>query len=331
MLKPITILALLLLAAAAGADQAESSEGRPMLGFNVKGSLNTAEQVAMLREALRNRDNTEQLVLRIQGGTRSQRDMPDAWTDEKIEAWASIQEEFGCTFVFVPNFNDTPESQYALFQRWREAGVEYALVELMNEPYLPKFRLAHDDPRNIRNNRFEVTPATELMTPAKYLGMAAEFARTFWAEGIPFAASLAPEWDGRQGELYAAWNDAVIEAINGRPNVHATLHLYRRLPGQVDLDQIGRLKSRIGGKRLLVTEAGVLAPDDFSYEDFVELETAFLSDIIERLDHGDMLLSQVLYSDYRRLFEPSFHPHWEGLSPKGEALFDLFGFPEKPR
>ncbi len=329
--KLMTIIMLVMLVAFTSAESAGSSEGRPLLGFNVKGSLNTAEQVAMLREELSQRENVSELVLRIQGGTRSQRDMPNAWTDEKIEAWTAIQEEFGCTFIFVPNFNDTPESQYALFQRWKAAGAEYALIELMNEPYLPKFRLAHDDPRNIRNNRFEVTPATEHMTPQKYIEMATEFARTFSAEGLPFAASLAPEWDGRQGELYAAWNDAVIEAIVGRANVHATLHLYRRMPGQVDLDQINRLKSRIGDRRLLVTEAGVLVPDDFSYEEFVELETVFLSDIIGHLDHRDLLLSQVLYSDYRRLFEPSFHPHWEGLSPKGEAMFDLFGFPEKQR
>ncbi len=332
--KPIAgvlaVTALLIISArGASVESDASSDPGPMVGFNSKGTLNTIEQVEMLRSELRARENAHRLVLRVDGGTRSQRTYPADWTDEMLQEWVSIQQEFGCKFILNPNFNDTPQSQFALYQRWRAAGAEFFLVELMNEPYLPKFRRAHDHPQNIRARRVEVTPVTEFMTPQKYIELATGFVRAFRGEGIPFAAALAPERDGNPGRIYAAWNNAVIEELNKHANIHATLHLYQRPGETLDLEQIDRIKQRIGAKHLYITEAGVLGYT-VSYDDFIEMEVSLLAGIMDRLEPEDLLLSQVLYNDYRRTYEASFHPNWSGITPKGAAILDLFGLRKKP-
>lgn len=306
-----------------------TAAAEPLVGFNVKGSLDGLNQVAMVQREFRNRDNPGRLALRLQGGTRSQRVYPEEWPDALIEAWVSVQTEFGCPLVFVVNFNDTPASQRNFFQRWTDAGATHMLIELMNEPYLPKFRRAHDDPLNVEQGRIEVTPATEFMTPEKYLGMVDAFVAAFADTGLPFAAALAPEREGAAGEAFTEWNDAVLTGIQSRPGLHATVHLYRRMPSALDYDQIGRLQERLGERRLYVTEAGVVNADDLPYEDFIAAEVAVFSEILSRLRPGDLLLAQVLFTNYPRTFEASFHPQWNGLSPKGHTLLNLFGIPRK--
>lgn len=97
-------------------------------GFNAHGNEDIENQMLYLDvfmksipESLRSR-----LVIRVTGGTLSQKTKPGEWTDEIIRSWVEIQKKYGFGMVFVVNGNDSPKGQSELIQRWLDQGAVFA-------------------------------------------------------------------------------------------------------------------------------------------------------------------------------------------------------------
>ena len=298
------------------------AQGLPFIGFNAKGDLNTPQQVAMADSLLSKLPTKvkSKLVIRVAGGTRSQRTFIDDWTDEKVSLWANLQKKHGIHLGYTVNGNDTPINQVRVIQKFTDAGAQFDFLEMMTEYYLPKFRLGKTD-------RPEVT---EAVTVESYLD---DILPRFWKEldalELPYYliyAPLKPHGSDKQQEYNTNWNRVMNEALNGRysdRDLHAVLHLYKQGPQPYDYDQINRLREALPqGRHIAVTEAGVI-DKELTYAQIAPQIREHYTEIFKRLGAGDFLLDQVLYSDYAKDNTATLNSHFAdqgGLTPKGAMV-----------
>ncbi|MFS0918918.1 glycoside hydrolase family 5 protein [Brevibacillus sp. 179-C 1.1 NHS] len=297
------------------------------VGFNAKGSLAVEEQYRLLRDGLtklkQQQIKTDKVWLRLQGGSISQKTYPKDWTDNDIRQWAAIQKEFDVPYIFVVNFNDTPQSQWGFYKRLTDHGLKFAFIELGNEQYLPKF--AESKVEDFE----EVTRRTSEMTPQKYIALSNEYIEAFTPADLPFYVQFAPEKEEKT--ITDVWNKAIAQAINENgflsPKINGTIHLYERDgAGSLNEKQIGDIKNLVNRPmHIAITEYGVVDKrGKLSLQQFIEQEKQLTTRIFNQLQKGDLLLNQVLYTDYKQVGAAVFHPDYDGLTPKGQAIIELF-------
>lgn len=297
------------------------------LGFNAKGSLNPQEQTDFFRVKLEEMKAqgkaTDQIYIRLQGGTLSQKTYPSDWSEDNISSWAKIQEDFGCPFIFVVNLNDSAESQLAFYNRMVQHGMEFCMIELGNEQYLAKYTQSKVDEFE------EVTDRTAGMTPEKYAALCNEYIDVF-PDTIKFGVQFAPDKEGNKN--MTAWNTSMADLINSNAfhtsHLVGTVHLYERDgAGSLNEKQILDLKKSVQvNLPIAVTEYGAIdSTGTLSENELISQEIDLTNRLISCLDSGDILLNQLLYTDYKTVGAAAFHPQYLGITPKGTAIFDLFG------
>lgn len=298
------------------------------MGFNAKGNLDTADQYKYVEKQFaslkKSKYDTSKIYLRLQGGTISQKTYPKDWSDSKIALWAKLQKTYKCKYLFVVNLNDTASNQLKFYERMKKAGVKFCGIELGNEQYLPKFassKVGKDS---------EVTKRTTSMTPAKYIKLCNEYIKVMKKYKLPFYIQFAPQSDNNK-KLYESWNTAMVKAINGKKfgygKIYGTLHLYERNgAGSLDVTQIGALRKRIKPAfRLAVTESGVSDKKNaLSEKAYAKQELELTKRILSQMHSGDMVLNQVLYTDYKTIGSATLHPQKKGMTVKGKEIFKLF-------
>lgn len=298
-----------------------------LVGFNAKGSLDTKDQYAYVRKQFANLKkagaDTKKIMIRLNGGTISQQTYSKDWTDSEIACWAKLQKTYGCKYIFVVNLNDTAQNQLKFFQRMKKAGIKFSMIELGNEQYLPKFAES-------KISYKEVTKRTSAMTPEKYIRLCNEYIRLLKKYDLPFYVQFAPESENN-AKAYNAWNTAIIQAINGKKfasgRIHGAIHLYERNgSGSLNEDQIKNLKKHVNRNiSIAVTEYGVVdKKGKLSKRAYVKQEAALTRRILRQLDKDDLLLNQVLYTDYKTVGAAVIHPKAKGLTAKGKMITKLF-------
>jgi len=293
----------------------------PFIGFNCKASYQTTEQVVyadslfstMTPEALAN------MVLRIPGGTRSQKDFAVDWPDHRMQLWTQLQGKYGYKMAYVVNGNDTPANQLALIRRWQKNRAEFVFLEMMTEYYLPKFAKPKLHKEEVTRR---VTPElyTERILPAFY--------QKLDSLNLPYFLIFAPAKLAAGVEVYGEWNAKMMTYVHREyrnREIGAVLHLYRKdLDEPYDYDQVTRLRERMPkGMPIAVTEFGVLV-DDISPEEHAVLSVEHAAGITAELRRGDFLLDQVLFHDYPRNLRADANPRMGGITPKGRMMVEYF-------
>lgn len=297
------------------------------VGFNTKATLSYEEQCKYVSVGLKNLQqngyNTNRVWLRLNGGTISQKTYPSDWTDDNIIKWVNLQKEFNCKYVFVINFNDLPENQLNFYNYLVNKGMEFSMIELGNEQYLPKFA------EEYKGDNDEVTKRTSKMTPQKYIELSNEYIKAFSSANLPFAVQFAPNKEDKND--YTLWNKAIVNAINknnfSSSNLCGTIHLYEREgDGTLDVTQISRIRKLLNKQiPFAVTEFGVADKNKtIEYQSFILQEKHLTQRIMNELKNGDMLFNQVLYTDYKTATVEVFHSDFSGITPKGEMIVNLF-------
>lgn len=297
------------------------NDSPPFIGFNCKASYQPPLQVVFADSlfSMMTESALENMVLRIPGGTRSQKDFAADWPDHKMELWTDLQKKYGYRMVYVVNGNDTPANQLKLIRRWQDHGAEFVFLEMMTEYYLPKFSkpMLHK-PEVTRR----VTPEiyTEEILPAFYHHLD--------SLDLPYYLIFAPAKVKAGMEIYGDWNAKMLTYVE-RESVNrelgAVLHLYRKdLEKAYDYGQIGRLRDRLPkGTPIAVTEFGVLV-DNIGMEDHAILSVEHADAIASELREGDFLMDQVLFHDYPRNLRGNTNPRFGGITPKGEKMVAYF-------
>jgi hypothetical protein len=294
----------------------------PKVGFNCKASYNIVQQTAFADQlfAELSEEVLENMVLRIPGGTRSQKDFSQDWPDEKMKLWTDLQKKYGYTMVFDVNGNDTPENQLALIRRWQANGAEFEFLEMMTEYYLPKFSKPDLSKPEV-TRRVDETIYTEEILPA--------FFEQLDSLNLPYFLIFAPAKKTKTGaERYAGWNQHMIDFVKnhqGDQQLGAVLHLYQKdYKKPYDYDQIDRLRAALPDTPIAVTELGVL-DRSVPIEDHPTESVRHIAAVISHLRKGDYLMDQVLYHDYRNGNPMAdTHPMYGGISPKGTAVVNYF-------
>lgn len=297
------------------------------VGFNAKGSLAVSEQTQFLQNELKKwkeqNISTEKVWLRLQGGSISQKTYPEEWSDHDIREWVQVQKEYGVSYIFVVNFNDEPKDQANFYKRMTDLGMKFAFVELGNEQYLPKYRESKVDESE------EVTKRTSGMTPKKYIQLSEEYIQAFQAFDLPYYIQFAPEKEDQTNTT--EWNREIAHAINtnafSSEKINGTLHLYERNgDGSLNEAQISDIKNLV--KRpisIAITEYGVVdKKGKLTSQKRIDQEMHLTKRILNQLQDGDVLLNQLLYTDYKQVGGAVFHPDFDGLTPKGKNMVDLF-------
>jgi hypothetical protein len=288
------------------------------LGFSAKGSLQAAEQVALTDKMLDDfpqglKDN---LHIRVSGGTRSQKEMPNDWKDSDIRLWTDLQKKHGFKFVFVVNGNDTPQSQKQFYQKWVGFGAQFSFVEMMNEYYMTKFRTGD-------KSKPEVTRA---ITPEVYAeDLLPKFINEFKSLDIPLFVIFAPEKEGKKNNTYLKeWNNVVASAIKKNfkdVKIGVTVHLYEKGETNYNYQQLIRLREMLPqGVPIAVTEAGSLDPKIRDYDSAGKTIYKHYKSIAMHLRPGDYLFDQTLYNNYSNNTMATLHSSYNGITPKGEQV-----------
>ncbi|MGN0482812.1 MAG: glycoside hydrolase family 5 protein [Lachnospiraceae bacterium] len=298
------------------------------VGFNAKGNLDTSDQYKYVAKQFaslkKSKLDTSKVYLRLQGGTISQKTYPKDWSDGKIALWSKLQKTYKCKYLFVVNLNDTASNQLKFYERLKKAGLSFCGIELGNEQYLPKFASSKYEKDS------EVTKRTASMTPAKYIKLCNEYIKVMKKYKLPFYVQFAPKSDSNK-KLYETWNTAMVNAINGKKfgydKIYGTIHLYERDgAGSLDVKQIASLRKRI--KRtfyIAVTESGVVdKKNTLSESAYAKQELELTKRILTQMQSGDMMLNQVLYTDYKTVGSAVLHPQKKGLTTKGKEILKLF-------
>ncbi len=288
------------------------------VGFNAKGNLNAPEQLSMTDTLLRDLSPQlrEHMHIRVTGGTRSQRQRPSDWSDEEIGGWCDLQRKHGFGLVIVVNGNDTPESQADFVRRWQNAGANITFIELMNETYLVKYRQGRTDRPGAE---FKITFDDYVNThvPA--------FTRALAPLEIPLYLVCAPEKDGGKNSYNTEWNEAVAayaHPLKDSVRYGIVLHLYFD-GGEYNYGQIQTVRNMFPeGTPVAVTEAGLAGYTAYDYNEAVQLTEAHFRNIAAELREGDYLFDHVLYTNYRNDRDATLHPHYKGISPKGEHVLN---------
>jgi len=174
----IFICSLIFLAGCAVAPKANSqtqstelieSRRLPKVGYNTKASLKIKEQTAYADELFARMDTEllRNLIIRVPGGTRSQKEDMEDWTPDQIQYWSGLQEKYGFSLVYVVNGNDTPQNQLNLIRRWQEYGAQFDFLEMLSEVYLPKFSKPKMEKPEV-TRRIDEKIYTEEILPAYY-------------------------------------------------------------------------------------------------------------------------------------------------------------------
>lgn len=294
-------------------------EGKPKIGFNCKASYQTPVQVALADSlfSLMSENALANMVLRIPGGTRSQKDFARDWPDARMKMWIDLQKKYGYQMVYVVNGNDSPANQLELIRRWQKNGAEFVFLEMMTEYYLHKFQKP-------LLNKPEVTRKvtqedyTEEILPAFYQHLD--------SLNLPYYLIFAPVKIRRGIDRYAGWNDHMAEYVkNEKREVGAVLHLYWKDPDEpYDYDQIARLRKRLPkGMPIAVTEFGVLTRA-IDQNRHAELSVDHAQSIVAQLGAGDFIMDQVLYNDYPGNIMGNTNPRLGGITLKGEAMVEYY-------
>ncbi len=290
---------------------------KPTVGFNAKGSLDTAIQVQAANSLFAGLPATlvSGMVIRVTGGTRSQTEVSASWTDEQILAWVGLQKTFSLKFVFVINGNDTPQNQLAFVKRWQKAGAQFAFLEMMNEYYLPKYRTGDTSFDEVTRSVSAKQYATEIL-PVWF--------QTLDELRLPYFVIGAPVKAGSSGASLVSWNKVMVEAIQGpfrSRRLGITIHLYTDGSGSFDYLQVETLRKQLPeGTPIAITEAGILNIDDESRMAIATRD--HLTKILQVLKPGDFLLDQILYKDKGAGLEGTLGP--DGLTTKGKAVVEVF-------
>lgn len=297
------------------------------VGFNTKATLSSMQQCSYIRNEFNKLKNegikTNKIWLRLNGGTISQKTKPNDWTEDMIKQWGQIQKDFGCNYVFVVNYNDTPKSQFELYNRLTKGGIKFNAIELGNEQYLGKYSEANTQKYD------EVSERTSNMTPEKYIKICNEYILDFNSEALPFYVQFAPQKEGKVE--YTEWNKSIANAINlGKfqtKNIYGSIHMYERDgDGSLDEKQINAIRSlMINPINFAVTESGVInSKANLSYEQHIKQEENLTQRILKELKGGDLFFNQVLYTDYKDVNAEVLHQKYNGITPKGEAIMEIF-------
>lgn len=298
------------------------------VGFNAKGNLDTADQYKYVEKQFaslkKSNIDTGKIYLRLQGGTISQKTYSKDWTDSQIALWAKLQKEYKCKYLFVVNLNDKASNQLKFYERLKKSGLSFCGIELGNEQYLPKFASSKTGKDS------EVTKRTASMTPAKYIKLCNEYIKVMKKYKLPFYIQFAPKSD-RNKKLYETWNTAMVNAVNenkfGYNKIYGSLHLYERNgAGSLDVKQIASLRKRIKPAfHLAVTESGVAdKKNTLSEKAYAKQELELTKRILSQMHSGDMVLNQVLYTEYKTIGSAALHPQKKGMTVKGKEIFKLF-------
>lgn len=297
-------------------------------GFNTKGSLDTVNQCKYVEKQFaklkKNKADTSKIYLRLQGGTISQKSYSKNWSTRQVSLWAKLQKKYKCKYIFVINFNDTAANQLKFYQRFIKAGIHFSIIELGNEQYLPRFA------RPYTSQYDEITKRTANMTTSKYVKLSNTYIKLFKKYKLPFYVQFAPDSENNKAS-YAKWNTAIASAINNNKfassDIHGTIHLYERKgAGSLNARQINSLRKRIKKKiHIAVTESGVTdKKGKLPENDYADQEVNLEKRILMQLKPGDILLNQVLYTNYKTTGSAVLHPQSKGLTVKGSKILNLF-------
>lgn len=299
-----------------------SREDLPKIGFNCKASYNIVQQTKYADLLFAQLDSAvlDNMVLRIPGGTRSQKDFTADWPDEKMKLWTSLQQKYGYSMVYVVNGNDTPKNQLAIIRRWQENGARFEFLEMMTEYYLPKFSKP-DLTKPEVTRRVDAKIYTEEILPAFY--------HELDSIGLPYFLIFAPAKKNKVGAYrYAGWNEHMVEYVKnhqGPQEFGAVLHLYQKnYKESYDFEQIDRLRSTLPEQMsIAVTELGVL-DRSVPWSDHPALTVKHMEGVMAELGANDYVMDQVLYHDYERNPMADTHPRYTGISPKGKAVVAFY-------
>ncbi|MEM9050712.1 MAG: hypothetical protein AAGC47_01565 [Bacteroidota bacterium] len=304
-------------------DSEQSKGSLPKIGFNCKASYNIIQQTAFADELFSelNDEVFKNMVLRIPGGTRSQKDFAVDWPDEKMKLWTDLQKKYGYTMVYVVNGNDTPQNQLEIIRRWQKNGAEFEFLEMMTEYYLPKFSKPNLSKPEV-TRRVDEKIYTEEILPTFYNHLD--------SLDLPYFLIFAPAKKNKMGqERYASWNDHMIQYVNeheGNRELGAVLHLYQKdYTKPYDFAQISRLRNKLPSETsIAVTELGVL-DGEVPLEDHPAESIKHISGVLNELNEADYLMDQVLFHDYRNGSRTAdLHPMYGGISPKGRAVIEYY-------
>lgn len=296
------------------------------VGFNTKATLDYKNQCLYLDKELAllktSGVNTQKIWLRLNGGTISQKTMPSDWSEDMIKSWNAVQDKYGCKYVFVVNFNDSPKSQKLFYDRLVKGGIVFSGIELGNEQYLPKFagsKITKDE---------EVTERTKNMTPEKYIAMSNEYIAEFGSINLPFYVQFAPQKEDKID--YTNWNKRIAKAINENEfktkNIVGSIHLYERDGnGSLDTNQVNNIRALVNKSLpMAVTESGVVdKTGKVQYNKIIDQEKYLISRVLGSLKTGDLYFNQVLYTDYKKVGPEIIHPQYKGLTPKGKSVLEI--------
>lgn len=298
------------------------------VGFNTKGNLDTVNQYKYVKKQFsrlkKEKADTGKIYLRLQGGTISQKSYPKNWSSQQVSLWAKLQKQYKCKYIFVVNFNDTADSQLKFFQRFLRSGIKFSMIELGNEQYLPRYAGSYTGEYD------EITKKTANMTANKYIKLSNTYIKSFKKYKLPFYVQFAPESENNKS-LYTKWNTAIINSINDKKfvsgNIHGSIHLYEKNgANSLNINQINTLRKLVKHKiHIAVTESGVTdRKGKLSVNDYVNQELNLEKRILTQLKQGDILLNQVLYTNYKTTGSAVLHKQSNGLTVKGNKIMELF-------
>lgn len=300
------------------------------VGFNAKGNLDTTNQYKYVRSQFaalkKKKADTGKIYIRLQGGTISQKSYSKNWSEGQIKLWAKLQKDYKCKYIFVVNFNDTSARQLKFYQRFLKARIKFSMIELGNEQYLPKFA------ESKAKEYDEVTKRTSAMTASKYIHLCNAYIKVFKKYKLPFYVQFAPESD-KNKNLYDKWNASIIKAINNKKfasdKINGTIHLYERDgAGTLKTKQITSIRKKVRPQiHIAVTESGVVDKKGTLPENsYAEQELELTKRILAQMRSGDIMLNQVLYTNYKTAGSAVLHPKSKGVTVKGKKIL---GFLQK--
>lgn len=296
----------------------------PYFGFNAKGNVDVSQQTSYgtaYFSQIKDESIRKNLVIRVTGGTTSQTNFPQDWTNENINSWVDFQKTQGIRLIYVVNGNDSPASQAQFIQKWLDAGAHFDFIEMMNEYYLTKFT----------NGNTSSPEVTFPVSPEKYVD---SILPAFWTSldqfQLPYYLIFAPEQPTSAN--YAAlehWNEVVSNATKStylNRNLNATIHLYIQNESDIpnfDYNQIESARNSIpAGRHIAITEAGIINPA-LSYQQAADIAIEHYKNIIPHLKQGDYLLDQILYNNSANNNTAALNPSFNGETPKGTAMLNF--------
>jgi hypothetical protein len=292
------------------------------LGFNAKGSHDTLNQVALIDKVFQTypKEKVKGFVIRVSGGTLSQKTYPKGWSDTAIKAWINLQNKYELQLSFVVNGNDSSASQAGFLKRWQALGAKFLFVEMMNEYYLAKFR----------KGKTEKPEVTKKITAASYINeILPVFITDFKRFKLPLYIILAPQKKGRSGQHLELWNKTVIDWLNSTstPNLGVSLHLYKRDKDvEYPYSQITSLRKRLKKDySFAITEAGILDRSIKNSKEMGLYAIDHYKKILNYLGPSDFLLDHVLYTNYKKASAiETIHWNSKGITDKGKMVLDYF-------